>query len=190
MRIVVFDFDKTLTFQDSMIQLFMLRMMSWRIVYLPFFILMILLVKMGFVSVKYFKEKCIYYLCPKNVDRMVDMFEKFSPRIKLSPIIQYLEKEIVTGGKIIILSASPVYYLRKIFPSLKILGMTVNADSNGNFISIDKHPYGKDKLLALAREGITHIDVLYYDSKSDEVLLPICDEAYKVFNGRVIRKTV
>ncbi|WP_455624066.1 hypothetical protein, partial [Parabacteroides sp.] len=72
-------------------------------------------------------------------------------------------------------------------PKVEVIGTTFLFDHNGEFCGLGEHPYGKEKIRALRSRGIMHIRKMYYDSKSDEKLFEICDIAYKVNKGKIIK---
>lgn len=190
MKTIVFDFDKTLTYKDTMNQFFFWRMRGIRAIYWPAFLFLVILVKIKLLSIKRLKELSIRMLAPKKKDEMMALFKKFSKEIVVADTIKILNKRIKEDNRVIVLSASPVYYLQEIFNNkVEIIGTTFEFDSNMTFKGIAQHPYGKDKYNALIDNGINSIYEMYYDSKSDEVLFPLCKFAYKVKNGLIIRTT-
>lgn len=189
MKTIVFDFDKTLTYKDTMNQFFFWRMRGIRAIYWPAFLFLVTLVKLKFLSIKRLKELSIRMLAPKKKDEMLALFREFSKKIVFADTIKILNKRIEEGNRVIVLSASPVYYLQEIFNKIEIIGTTFEFNSNMTFKGIDKHPYGRDKYNALIEYGICSIDEMFYDSKSDEVLFTLCKSAYKVKKGLVIKAT-
>ena len=187
MKTIVFDFDKTLTYRDTMNQFFFWRMKGIRVVYWPIFLFMVTLVKLKILTIKRLKELSIKMLAPQKKDAMMALFNDFSKEVKLAETIKIFNKKVEEGNRVILLSASPEYYLQEIFPNIEIIASTFNFDVNHSFQCINKHPYGKEKYNALVDNGIYVIDEMYYDSKSDEELFPLCKLAHKVKNGIVIK---
>lgn len=189
MKTIVFDFDKTLTYKDTMNQFFFWRMRGIRAIYWPVFLFLVTIVKLKFLSIKRLKELCIRMLAPKKEDEMMALFKEFSEEIVMADTINILNKRVEEDNRVIVLSASPVYYLKEIFSNVEIIGTTFEFNSNMTFKGIAQHPYGKDKYNALIENGIDSIYEMYYDSKSDEVLFPLCKLAHKVKNGLIIKTT-
>lgn len=189
MKTIVFDFDKTLTYKDTMNQFFFWRMRGKRMMYWPLFLFWVILVKLKLMTVKRLKELSIKMLVPRKKDAMMSLFKKFSREIKLAETIKIFNERVKEGNRVIVLSASPIYYLQEIFPNTETIGTIFEFDSNMMYCSIIAHPYGKDKYNELVKKGIVSIDEMYYDSKSDEELFPLCKIAHKVRNGKIIKTT-
>lgn len=187
MKILVFDFDKTLTYKDSFTQLCFQRMLKitrWWV--FPIYITLRILSKFKFISVKKEKEIALYLLFPHYISEFNEICRKFSSKIKLNPIVDNLNKAIILKNRAIILSASPREYIRQLFPEIEIFATELKVDCTGKIKGIDRHPYGLAKLDTLVAQGITHINEMYYDSHSDEVLIPYCDVWHKVHAGKII----
>ena len=58
--------------------------------------------------------------------------------------------------------------------------------SNGRILGIDRHPFYHEKVECLKQMGIEQVDEMYYDSKWDEVLIPMCKVSHKVENGQIL----
>jgi HAD superfamily phosphoserine phosphatase-like hydrolase len=187
MKFILFDFDKTLTFKDSLTQLFLERINGINFMYFPLFILLKFLSKVKFISVKKEKEILIKLLLPKDRNLLEDLFDLFAEKIKLTPIIvDILNTEKEAGNRVIILTAAPEYYVNKIFPDIEVYGTTFFFNEKFKFISIDSHPFGIEKIYILKNLGINRINEMYYDSKNDEVLCSLCLLSHKVKRGKII----
>lgn len=190
MKTIVFDFDKTLTYKDTMNQLFFLRMKGMRSLYWPIYLFLVFLVKLRLITTKKLKETSIKFLLPKHKEKIIETFKDFSKMIILADtIVDILNKNIKAGNRVIILSASPIYYLRELFPKAEIIGTTFEFGSDMKFKKIAEHPYGKEKLNSLIRKGIINIDEMYYDSKADEEIFSLCTVAHKINKGNIIKTT-
>ena len=190
MKIVVFDFDKTLTYCDTINQLFLWRINNKHPYYLPLYILLLIATKLNIISVKQLKELCIKILFPSDVDKFNSICRNFAPLIKLNEISKILLSEYENGSKVVVLSASPINYLQYLFKNIDIIATTLKVDINNKIVGIKQHPYGHEKLNILNYYGIEYINEMYYDSVSDEVLLPISEKAYKIKNGFVIKEYI
>jgi hypothetical protein len=187
MNITIFDFDKTLTNYDTMTDFFMfcVKKKPIKLVLLPLYLLFKVLAKLKIISIKKEKELSLFILAPKNINEFKEDCMLFSKSIRFNKIKEIFDNEINLGNRVIILSASPELYLKLIFPFVEVLGTTFNVKKN-KIVSIDRHPYGKDKLSALYEIGIKEFDTFYYDSKSDEELFPICRNSFLIKNGCII----
>ena len=139
----------------------------------PVYITLKILSKFRLISVKREKEIAIYILFPHRISEYNKICQEFSSRIKLNPIVNRLNKAIDPRNRVIILSASP-------------RATELKVDHTGKIKGIDRHPYGPAKSEVLVAQGVTHIDEMYYDSHSDEVLIPLCDVWHKVAAGKII----
>lgn len=187
MRVIVFDFDKTLTYRDSFTQLCIRRMrhpIRWWI--FPVYVSLKVLSKCGLLSIKKEKEISIRLLFPRDISRYRKICRDFALHIGLSSITEKLNEAVACRERVIILSASPQEYICALFPMVEVYALELKCGRDGKIMGIDKHPYGFMKLQALAAKGVVHIDEMYYDSHSDEVLIPICKVWHKVSAGNII----
>ncbi len=187
MMTIVFDFDKTLTYTDSLTQFFKERMRGWRAIWWPYYMCLKVLSKFGAISVLREKELAMNALCPRSYGKMEELFSDFASHIKLSEIDERVNSAIAAGHRVVVLSASLEIYLRKIYPQCLVIGMQFAV---GTRFHVTQHPYGKAKIECLKSYGIGHVDEFYYDSESDEEVFPICDRAYKVSNGRIVNEKI
>jgi phosphoserine phosphatase len=188
MKIIVFDFDKTLINYDSLTRLLFIRMISWRFFLFPFYIVLKVLSKFSCISILKEKEIAFKLLMPNKYDEFDLVCKKYSKKIILNDIKLILDKEIGNNNRVIILTASPENYLKPLFPDADVIGLTFKIDEKNNIISINQHPYGKEKYDCLKALGINKVDSMYYDSKSDEYLIPLCNSWFKVKQGKVINE--
>lgn len=186
----MFDFDKTLTYNDSLTQLFLWRMRGWRIIFMPLYFTFKVSSKIGVISIKREKELSIKVLFSNDYLTFDSQCRLFAPKIKLTPCFSLLQEEINKGSQVIILSASPSNYLHHIFTNVTIVATTFCVNDQSEIIAIQQHPYGEEKLRCLLNIGVSHIDTMYYDSKSDEALIPICNEWFRVANGHVVARNI
>ena len=183
MRTIVFDFDKTLTYKDSLTQLFMTQMKGWRVIYLPYFVILKVLSKIKVISVLREKELLMNALFPRSEKDLQRLFLDFVPTIVLSPVNNILKEYNAEGSRVIVLTASPEKYLKLLFPKCEVIGMRF---SYGKGFQITQHPYGKEKLKCLLDRGVNLVDEMFYDSKSDEALIPLCKKWNRVKDGVII----
>lgn len=188
-EVLVFDFDKTLTYKDSFTQLCCRRMHKFtRWWVFPVWVILKISSKIGFISVKKEKELCLRLLFPHHISEYISVCQDFSSHIELTPIVNRLKQAYAEGNRIIILSASPREYIQLLFTEVEVYAMETKVDFSGKILGINQHPYNEGKLNVLLEKGITHIDEMFYDSKSDEVLIPLSDVWHKVTDG-VIAQT-
>lgn len=186
-KTIVFDFDKTLTFQDSLTVLFKNRMKGKYRVYIPLYFLLKILSKIRVVSIKKEKEWMIKILFNSNWNIFIDYCKQTAENLELTPIANILNEKILNEDNVIVISATAEYILHYIFRTkpIVIIGTTFKVN-NRKIKSITCHPFGKEKYKELIRRKITFIDEMYYDSISDENLIPLCHRWYKVKNGVIL----
>jgi phosphoserine phosphatase len=188
MKITVFDFDRTLTNYDTMTAflLFCIKKKPIKWLLFPFYISLKIVAKFGIISIKREKEISLFILAPNEINKFKEYCLMFTQTIKFNQIKDCFDNEINSGNRVIVLSASPEIYLKMLFPNIEVIGTTFSVKNN-KIVSIDRHPYGKEKLIALIEIGINQFESFYYDSKSDEVLLPICKKPFLIKEGRIIK---
>lgn len=187
MKTIVFDFDKTLTYKDSLTILFLNEMKGWKTIYIPYYYCLKILSKLGIIPV--FREKEIMFNLLFNSDiSMIDLACK-QLKLRFTPIMDTLYQRIQSKDNVIILSATLENYLNVLFSTsqINIIGTTIRL--NNGRITIENHPSGINKLEILKSMGVNNIDEMYYDSSSDECLIPISEKWYKVKNGIIIKRS-
>ena len=186
-KIVVYDFDGTLSYGDSMEELFNFEMKGLKSVLRLYYYFLKVLSKLKLSTVRREKERMIKLLFHSEEKRFQTACENQADGYKFTPIMDFLRKDVAEGNRVIVLSASSVYFLNKIFDGInvEILGTTLNL-KDGKILGIDQHPFYYEKLDTLAGNGIGKVDEAYFDSKWDECLKPMCYKWHKVKNGEII----
>ena len=178
-KIIVFDFDKTLTYKDTLIGfyifvsnknfLFILKML----IYLFYMIL----AKVKFVSNDKLKNKGVHlFLKGKDIIKLKQKSVEYSENILLNKIyVNYDFNNL--NEKIIIVSASFQDYIYPLFPqNVKVIGSKLKIKDN-KVIHLDFNCYSERKVEILMKKGLLEIDVLYTDSISD---LPLANISKKI----------
>ena len=187
MRIVVFDFDGTLSYKDSMKELFNEQMSGWRKAYRIYYYLLKVLAKLKITSVKFEKEQMLKLLFHSDLKEFANASREQAKRFRLNPLFTKVQEYINNDDRVIVLSASSMCFLETIFESMKVeLVCTTLKASNGRILGIDRHPFYDEKVKCLKQMGIEQVDEMYYDSKWDEVLIPMCKVSHKVENGQIL----
>lgn len=182
MSILVYDFDKTLTNEDSLSHI-IYNKIGCKYHILLLYIGLKILSKIKLITVRKEKE-IICSILFKGEKDLSHSIIKYISNIKLNTIADTIDVKF-NNNKIIILSAAPEELLMSIFPHYTIIGAKLIYKSN-RFI-IKQHPYGDEKLSLLIKNGITLIDECYYDSISDECLLKISRRGFKIKNAKIIK---
>lgn len=188
-KTVVFDFDKTLTYKDSLSELFMHEMTGWKYLLRVYYFILKMLSKLKIITVRREKEKMIQLL----FDSDCALFEKKcrvqAKTIRLTPVFDLLKKYVDARDRVIVLSASSVYLLEEVFknlPAVEIIGTDFMC-RGGKILRIDKHPFSIEKYELLLKYGVGEIDEMFYDSPGDECLIPLCKKWHKVKDGVIIK---
>lgn len=190
-KTVVYDFDGTLSYGDSMEELFNSEMRGPKSVYRCYYYFLKVLSKLKLSTVKREKEKMIKLLFDADEAAFREACEKQAKEYRFSPIMDSLKKDVTEGNKVIVLSASSEYFLKDVFAGMdvEILGTTFNC-KGGKILSINQHPFYYEKVETLVGYGVSVVDVAYFDSKWDDCLKPMCRKWYKVYNGEIIESAL
>jgi len=168
-KIIVFDFDKTLTSKDTNLDFFLFagkhkKFFVFRI--LMYFCFLILR-KIKLISNLRLKNfGVILFLKNITESEFSALCNQFSKTIELNRSIQKLLLEhSVKGDRVLVITASLAAYVQPIFPEIEVIGSELNF--NVHPVNIGVHCHGQNKVEHLNKLNITKIDVLYTDSISD-----------------------
>ena len=190
-KTVVYDFDGTLSYGDSLEELFNSEMHGIKAVYKIYYYFLKVLSKLKISTVKREKEQMIKLLFYSDEQRFKDACERQAECYRFSPIMDLLKQDLADGNRVIVLSASSVFFLEKIFGDMnvEILGSTFNV-REGKILGIKQHPFYTEKVDTLVKHGIAEVDETYFDRKWDDCLKPMCRKWYKVKNGEIVDKGI
>ena len=188
-KIVVFDFDKTLTNKDTTFPFFLFCCSREPLKYLfiPAYIFLMVIAKLGLISVKQTKEVGLKFFCPKQVSEFQSICKDYANNIKLNSLYKTdFEKYQNDQSIIIVASASFKYYLDELFPNSIIFGTSLKIDSIRNtIVGIDVHPFKEQKAKLLIENGFNQIDIFYTDSKNDISTAKIAKQIFWITNGLI-----
>ncbi len=197
MKIVVFDFDKTLTKGDTFNQfvVYTFKLLFNKLELKEF---LILFIKCGFdyfsvifkfKSLMKFKNdllnKFIVYIEDYN-----DHIINFSKSVTLNLSVVKLLKEYHSDKrcKVFIISASDEYLIRVLFKEVEVIGMKFMYKSINRSLAIVQHPYSDEKVKLLNDlYNVFMIDIFYTDSFIDLPCINISQSSYLV-NGEKIKR--
>lgn len=195
--IAIFDFDGTLIKRDSMV-LFFLRYFnfSWKNI-LNLFQLALETIKffLKIYSQKQYKEKFLNLVINsskiKDPEKIADGFSEYLLRLVFKDAKKEISKLKENGFELVLLSASPDFYLEKIKDSLgfsKLICTKTNM-KNGKITICGEDCYGENKIKMLLdeykKEDINWEEsYCFADNKSDRHLLGLFGNAYIVNNKR------
>lgn len=191
-KIYAFDFDGTITSQDTMF-LFLRELSGMhKVIYAlvmtaPF----ILMMKLGIYSRHKAKQRLLCRFIAGRDIRDIDMFcsrlagkHKDIIRMKAAETMKRARAE---GAEVIVITASIENWVRPFVPDAKVIGTRLETDSNGMITGrlSTKNCYGKekvDRLLELYPDRDSYYLVAYGDSRGDMELMRFADEShYKAF---------
>ena len=182
-KVIVFDFDKTLTYSDTLFGFF------WSVTKINFFkpfkfllyFLIMLFAKLKVLSNSNMKRIGIV-LFLKGIDKakLKLLSVDYSRKIKLNKL--YHNFDFTSSNEIYIISASFTNYLKPLFQkNVTVLGSEF-IFKDDKISGLNTNCYGAIKARILADLGVSQIDVLYTDSYSDLSLALIANNI-KIVNG-------
>lgn len=187
-KIIVFDFDKTLTYEDTMLGYFFFCGKQKGFFYLRAFEYAFFLVlrKFKLISNLKLKEQGIrIFVSGRSEQQVKEISEGFSKTIPLKkPVMDRLKAFDQAQNRVMIVTASFVDYVKPIFPHLEVVGSEFIY--KGEKLGLKFHCYKKEKVVAMKKEGIEKIDVLYTDSISDLPLAEISKKTELVVDEKII----
>jgi len=168
-KIIVFDFDKTLTYKDTLIgyYIFVSNKNFLFIFKMLIYLFYMVLAKLKFVSNDKLKMKGVnLFLKGQNIIKIKQKSIEYSEKIILNKL--YFNYDFNNlNERILIVSASFQDYIYPLFPkNVEIIGSKLNIKDN-KVIHLDLNCYSERKVETLKNKGIVEIDVLYTDSISD-----------------------
>lgn len=187
MKTVVFDFDKTLTYRDSLYELFMSKMGGIKSVLKLFYLGLKVLAKFNVISIAQEKTAMIKLLFGGSEEKFAKACRE--QKVELAPTMQLLDKHLADGDRVIVLSASAVYLLKEVFKdrNVEILGSEFVV-KDGMIKGFMQHPFWNEKLEVITRYGVNEIDDEYFDSHYDECLKSISKHWHRVKDGVIVEE--
>ena len=185
-KVIVYDFDKTLTTHDTLFGFFIFNEEIGFLFYIKsvVYIFLMVLAKLNFISNQLLKEKGIHlFLSKLPHEKLKYKFENYHEKITYNFLFKKINFK--SSKNTYVVSASFKQYLDPIFPkNVKVIGSSLHG-SHGDF-KLKFNCYGDNKLTALKDSGIGKIDVLYTDSISDLSLASISNTIIVIKNNQEI----
>lgn len=182
-KIIVYDFDKTLTYKDTLLGFF--RFAPIKNLFYPckvvIYSLFMILTKIGVISNGKLKDIGIK-LFLKNLDNnLLDKrFRTYRNFVKFNKVYHNLVFNIDSDYYIV--SASFEDYLRPMFPDfVTVLGSKIKYEDHRS-VALEFNCYKENKVKALKNLNIQRIDILYADSYSDYSLAQLANQII-IVNG-------
>jgi HAD superfamily phosphoserine phosphatase-like hydrolase len=187
-KIVVFDFDKTLTLKDTNLgfYLFAGKKQSFFIIKLIIYFGLMLFRKLRLISNSRLKNFGLYlFLRDKDEKSILTISENYSKCIKMNTIVKdMLQVHKKDNDRVIISTASLSSYVRPIFPEIEVVGSEL--DFTSMHIKLKTHCYKQKKVEYLNSIGIKKIDIFYTDSLSDLPMVMIAKKIILVKKNEII----
>lgn len=199
-RLVLFDFDGTLTSQDTAKYLVaaLVRNRPWKVFRVFFFVIWAVLVRNSPDRIQALKNKCFsYLLAGMGDDSLKVALERFSGNVRpllREGVMRRLIDATRDGAVVLIVTASPDFAIRYCLAnfSVHVIG-TQFRRSNGVFVGdVDGTPcYGEakvGKVLAWQSEQSSALRVVeaWSDSLSDLAMMRMADKRFWVVSESVI----
>jgi phosphoserine phosphatase len=188
---IVFDFDKTLTYKDTLFGYFIYcanKKKAIFYVYLVIYIFVLVLAKFDYFSNEYVKSIGIkFFLKNLDIENLNKISREYSKKIRLSEIyyndyLKYIKDKSIN---LFVISASFNEYLKYLFSEDNIIASSMKI-LNGRPLEINFNCYGTNKVNALKNMNIEKIDVFYTDSITDLPLVGMANKIYLVKKGKKI----
>lgn len=185
-NVVVFDFDKTLTQQDTILGfLNAVTNKPFKVVRSGVFLFFAVLHKLKIISNASLKQKGVdIFLKGMDKDELDKRAEIFASSIKFSDI--YYNEFCKKYPQAIIATASYYNYLKPIFPGNKIICSHLLYENN-HVTSLINNAFGAQKASQLVKEGISNVDIFYTDSINDQSVMDMSDVVYLVKKDKITK---
>lgn len=168
---VVFDFDKTLTNQDTLFGFYKAVHgdgIRFRIKHLGL-ILAAILYKSRVISNDQLKKIGVFLFLKNKSEKAINQAgEDYASKIALNEIYQQAFLKTPKDQRLIN-SAAFEEYLKKLFPEENVVGSQLYY-KNWKVVGLSRNMYGKAKVDYMVRESYWPIDALYTDSNADAPL--------------------
>ena len=185
--VAVFDFDKTLTHEDTLFGFYKTVAEGDPLFSIKRMVLIIagVLYKARLLNNRTIKRIGVsLFLKGVTRDELEVAAQNYCEKIELNDIYsQHYQKTVCEKW---IVSASPEIYLRHLFPGDRVAGSTFTFSGN-KVTGLKTNMFGKEKRRFLRKNGITHIHEFYTDSITDKPLIDMSENVYIVNQGSIIR---
>jgi phosphoserine phosphatase len=188
-NIVVFDFDKTLTYKDTLLGFYIhtsKKNFKFPIKLFYYFFNMILF-KFNIISNDYLKIKGFnLFLKGLSISYIQNKAKSYVSKIEFNKLYKKFNFKN-KNKKILILSASYDFYLRYAFPSNVYVFGSNFSSINGIASEFNLNCYSTNKKIILEKNGINTIETFYTDSYSDQSLAEISKHIIIVYKDKLIK---
>ena len=191
MSVVVFDFDKTLTYHDTWHDFLFYsgRRKSFFRIHHFLYIVFFLLQKFHLISNYDLKRLGVwFFLNGMEIDNLNRYAQSFSLQLRMNQVYKSCFQHAISdkSKSVIVVSASLGNYMKGLTADAKLICSELRIINN-KVAGLARHAYRLQKMLLLAEMQISHIDEFYTDSIDDLDLVRISELVYLV-NGDSIQK--
>lgn len=186
----VFDFDKTLTYQDTLAGFYREVALNGTNNRVPYsfkkfaLIFFAVFYKLRLINNTQLKKAGVWlFLKGCAIDELKRHSDNYAQKIKLNQVHEVDFQEIDTENKMII-TASFVDYVQPIFPNIRVFGSSLLI-KDGRVCGLARNMYKQEKVVLLSQLGINRIGAVYTDSYSDKPLMDIADNCFLVIGEKV-----
>ena len=189
-RVVVYDFDKTLTYKDTLTGFFT-HCAEKNVLYpLKLFVygVAMVLAKFGFMDNTRLKKTGVkLFLQSKSRDEITECAGSYGDKIVFNKLFYEVTEGKETAGSddtVCVVSASFEEYLTLLFSSKIVVNGSRLKYTNDRVSGLEINCYKDKKVQRLTEGGIKKIDILYTDSYSDAPLARISEKIVVVSGDR------
>lgn len=178
-KIILYDFDKTLTKRDTLLGFYfeVSRYKKQKYLFMPLYFAVMILHKFKLISNTKIKKIGVYLFLKNEVYSEIENISlKYSKKIIFNKLFEKISNK--TKMKIVITASFEIYVSKVLNSDFIIHGSTLKVKNN-KIIGLDKNLFGIEKLNFFKKKypGF-QIDEFYTDSYSD---LPLLNNAKKKF---------
>lgn len=188
-KIIVFDFDKTFTYKDTVLDfyIFLSKNNISFLLKLIIYLFLMIFCKFNMISNDYLKQNGFnLFLKGLSVEYLEKKAKKFASNIVFNKLYHSYDFKL-TIDRVIIISASYELYLKYIFPkNIEIYGSTFNS-INGRAETFNFNCYSTNKNTILKYNKIININTFYTDSYTDKCLAKISEEVIIVNRDKLYK---
>ena len=188
---VVFDFDKTLTYKDTLFGFYKEAdgkniLFSFKRILLIFFAI---LLKVRLINNDQLKKIGIsLFLRGKSKNEIHHIANQYVQKIELNKIYENIFLKVPKKERLIV-TASFEEYLSLLFPTENIIGSKLSYDES-KILGLGRNMYNEQKKNELLRLGISSIDFLYTDSDTDKPLMDLAKRVFIVQGDQIKEKLI
>ena len=186
-RIVVYDFDKTLTSDDTLFGFFR-HAAPKGVLYGPKLLLYIAAMaaaKWGIVENTRLKAWGVrLFLYGMEEERYLERSRSYARRIRCNDLCIRLRHEEEPEESLVVTASFVPYVSACMQEKMPVIGSDVQIEK-GRVVALAYNCYGEEKARRLRAQGIERIARLYTDSYSDAALAKMAEEIYVVSDGHI-----